>query len=105
MGTTSRQVSQEWLVSVMSAADLSKGEILRIVYQYIGVDGGYLGDFTYQSHVEFYPLYCNLDLDPFEYLPEGTTRERFIVVLEKSPPDVQAKIVRGLLAKYPVGSL
>ena len=87
-----------------SAAGLKKGEILGIVYEYIGVDAGYLGDFTYQSHVHFYPIYCDLDIDPFDYLAQGTTRERFILVLEKSPPDVQAKIVRGVLAKYPAGS-
>jgi hypothetical protein len=87
-----------------SAAGLKKGEILGIVYDYIGVDAGYLGDFTYQSHVHFYPMYCDLDIDPFEYLEQGTTRERFIVVLEKSTPDAQAKIVRGVLAKYPIGS-
>jgi hypothetical protein len=86
------------------AAGLTKGEILGIVFEYIGVDAGYLGDFTYQSHVHFYPVYCDLDIDPFEYLEQGTTRERFILVLEKSLPDVQAKIVRGVLAKYPVGS-
>jgi len=86
------------------AAGLKKGEILGIVYDYIGVDAGYLGDFTYQSHVHFYPMYCDLDIDPFKYLEQGTTRERFILVLEKSTPDVQAKIVRGVLAKYPVGS-
>jgi hypothetical protein len=49
-------------------------------------------------------MYCDLDIDPFEYLEQGTTRERFIVVLEKIRPDVQAKIVRGVLAKYPVGT-
>ena len=87
-----------------SAAGLTKGEILRLVNKYIGVEGGYLGDFTYGSHAEFYPMYCDLDLNPFQYLDNGTTRERFIVVLEKSPPDVQAKIVRGVLAKYPAGS-
>jgi len=89
---------------VAQAGGLTKGEILRIVNNYIGVDGGYLGDFSYRTHSEFYPVYCDLDLDPFQYLEHGTTRERFIVVLERSAPDVQAKIVRGLLAKYPAGS-
>ena len=87
-----------------AAAGLTKGEILRIVNNYIGVEGGYLGDFSYRTHEEFYPLYCDLDINPFDYLQHGTTRERFIVVLEKSPPDAQAKIVRGVLSKYPAGS-
>jgi hypothetical protein len=34
---------------------------------------------------------------------QGTMREAFIAVLEKSPPDVQAKIVRGVVEKYPAG--
>jgi hypothetical protein len=54
-----------------AAAGLSNPEILRIVYRYIGVEAGYLGDFSYGSHAEFYPLYCNLDLNPFDYLREG----------------------------------
>ena len=83
---------------------LSKGDILRIVYHYIGVEEGYLGDFTYETHSHFYPIYCDVDINPFHYLAEGTTRERFILVLEKSPSDVQAKIVRGVLKRFPPGS-
>jgi hypothetical protein len=69
---------------------LTRPEITRIVNRYVGVSGGYLGDFSYGSHCDFYPEYCDLDLDPFEYLPEGITRERFIRVLEGTPPHVQA---------------
>lgn len=83
---------------------LKRGEIIRIVKQYIGVASGYLGDFTYASHSDFYPEYCDLDLDPFDYLKEGTTRYRFEAILEAVPPADQAKIIRGVLAKYPVGS-
>lgn len=81
---------------------LSQGEILKLVNQYIGVEGGYLGDFNYRTHEEFYPQYCNLDIDP--YKTEGTTRQRFISILENSEPNDQAKIVRGTLDKYQVGS-
>ena|SRR5437588_6246750 len=90
--------------ATLTAGGLSQREIIRIVNRYIGVSGGYLGDFSYRTHAEFYPEFCDLDLDPFDYLEDGTTRERFIRVLEKSPPQVQAKIIRGLLEKYPVGS-
>jgi hypothetical protein len=83
---------------------LTRPEITRIVNRYIGVSGGHLGDFSYGSHSDFYPEYCDLDLNPFEYLTEGTTRERFIRVLEQSAPYVQAKIIRGVLEKYPRGS-
>ena len=83
---------------------LSEKEIMRIVNRYIGVSGGYLGDFSYRTHAEFYPEYCDLDIDPFEYLDEGTTRERFIRVLEAVPAHDQARIIRGVVEKYPAGS-
>lgn len=78
---------------------MSKQEIIRLVNQYIGVSGGYLGDFSYRTHREFYPEYCDLDIDPQQYA--GTTRERFILVLENASPGVQARIIRGTLAKFP----
>jgi hypothetical protein len=81
---------------------LTGGEIMRLVNEYIGVHGGYLGDFTYATHEEFYPVYCDLDIDPSEY--PGTTRLRFIHILRNSPSDQQARIIRGVLDKYPVGS-
>lgn len=81
---------------------LTKEEIIRLVNGYIGVAGGYLGDFSYRTHSEFYPEYCELDVDPTKY--DGTTRERFISILERSDPATQAKILRGVLRKYPPGS-
>jgi hypothetical protein len=75
---------------------------MRLVNVYIGVSGGYLGDFSYASHAEFYVVYCNLDIDPSEI--EGTTRQRFIHILRNAPPQHQARIIRGVLEKYPVGS-
>ena len=106
-GTTEQETgswSDQAAAYTVAAAGLSKGEILRIVHNYIGVEGGYLGDFTYQSHVDFYPMYAELDLNPFDYLQEVRPQERFIVVLEQSPPHLQAKIVHGVVEKYPVGS-
>lgn len=79
---------------------LSLGEIHRIVNSYIGVSGGYLGDFGYRTLDEFYPVYCDLEIAPTEY-SQGTTRERFIATLQAQPPDIQAKILRGLLFKLP----
>lgn len=78
---------------------MTKQEIVRLVNRYIGVSGGYLGDFSYRTHREFYPEFCDLDIDPQQYA--GTTRERFLFMLENAAPDVQARIVRGTLAKYP----
>ncbi len=75
---------------------------MKIVNKYIGVSGGYLGDFSYRSHAEFYPLYCDLDVDPYQY--EGTTRERFIEILKTLPPVSQAKMLRGVLERFPLGA-
>lgn len=79
---------------------LTRGEIQRMVNRYIGVQGGYLGDFSYASHAAFYSEYCDLDIDPYEY--EGTTRERFIAILFSQPPQNQARIIRGLVERCPV---
>jgi len=86
--------------TVTSNQGLSSGEIHRIVNNYIGVSGGYLGDFTYRGLEEFYPVYCDLEINPRDY-SRGTTRQKFIAVLEASPADVQAKILRGLVQKLP----
>jgi len=75
-------------------------EVMKIVNRYIGVSGGYLGDFSYSTHTDFYPEYCNLDINPNQL--EGTTRERFIAILKSAPSDVQAKIVRGILQRFSV---
>ena len=81
---------------------LSMGDILKLVNEYIGVYGGYLGDFTYRTHREFYPQFCDIEVNPDEY--EGTTRERFIKILRASDKETQAKIIQGVLKKYPTGS-
>jgi hypothetical protein len=83
-------------------AGLSNLEISKIVNRYIGVFGGYLGDFSYRTHADFYPEYCDLDINPYSY--EGTTRERFTQILKNSPPSIQAKIVRGVLERFPVNA-
>ena len=80
---------------------LTKKDIYTVVNRYIGVSGGYLGDFSYRTHAEFY-MECDLDINPYDY--EGTTRERFIQILSVVNPTTQAAILRGILNKYPVGS-
>ncbi len=84
-----------------SGRRLTRFEINKLVNRYIGVNAGYLGDFNYQTHHDFY-LELNLDVDPNNY--EGTTRVRFIKILDECTPDVQAQILNGILNKYPVGS-
>jgi hypothetical protein len=77
--------------------NLTQQEVMRVVNRYIGVSGGYLGDFSYRTHADFYPEYCGLDIDPYAY--EGTTRERFIQILSTQPPRNQAKILRGVIER------
>ena len=79
---------------------LTKREILIIVNRYIGVTQGYLGDFSYRTHAEFYPMYCDLDIDPNKI--SGTTRERFIEILSNQTPKHQAKIIRGVIDRFPI---
>ncbi len=79
---------------------LTKTEIHKVTYSYIGVEGGYLGDFSYKTHREFYPYFCELDISPDAY--DGTTRIRFMTILEKADASTQAKILRGVINKYPV---
>jgi len=83
-------------------AGLSNPDIMKIVNRYIGVAGGYLGDFSYRSHADFYPEYCDLNINPDQY--EGTTRVKFIEVLKNASPESQAKIVRGVLERFPINA-
>lgn len=80
---------------------LTLSEINKLVYRYIGVSQGYLGDFTYRTHHEFY-IDLGLDINPYDF--QGTTRERFIEILKSSPHKVQAIILEGVLKRFPVGS-
>lgn len=84
-----------------------KSEVLvyKIVNRYIGVASGYLGlpaeeRFTYKTHKEFYPEYCDIKKDTSG---EGTTRDIFIKIFTESTPKEQAKIIRGIIEKFPVG--
>ena len=70
------------------------------MHNYIGVEAGYLCDFSYRTHQEFYPLYCGLNIDPLT-LSDLTTRERFIHILENANPQEQARILEGVLLKCP----
>ena len=79
---------------------LTEQEVRRLVNRYIGVEGGYLGDFSYRTDTDFYPEYCGIyDIFPDEL--EGTTRQRFIAILTAQHPDRQAKILRGVVERFP----
>ena len=80
--------------------------IIKLVNRYIGVSGGYLGlpeehRFTYASHQDFYPEYCGFYKDTLK--AEGTTKTRFISTFLSSTPKEQAKILRGITERFPVG--
>ena len=80
--------------------NLTRQQVMQVVSRYIGVEGGYLGDFSYRTHTEFYPEFCDInDVYPDE-LP-GTTRERFIEILSTQSPDRQARILKGVLERFP----
>jgi hypothetical protein len=79
---------------------LNRTEAYWVVHDYIGVSSGYLGDFSYRTHEEFYPRYCDLDIDPNAF--DGTTKERFLLILENADPTTQAKILRGVLKKFSI---
>ncbi|MHB8296462.1 MAG: abortive infection family protein [Acidimicrobiales bacterium] len=81
------------------AGGLTDREVFRVVNRYIGVSGGYLGDFSYRTHADFYPEYCDLAIAP--YAVEGTTRERFIAILSLLTPRDQAKVLRGVIERFP----
>lgn len=83
---------------------LDRKSVMQVVNRYIGVGKGYLGDFSYKTHADFYPNFCDLGYDPYT-LDEGTTREKFIQILSTAPPIDQAKILRGVIERFPVGGL
>jgi len=91
---------------VIAAAAPSPGltglEVMKVVNDYIGDarGAGYLGDFSYRTHDEFYSRYCDLDVDVGAF--EGTTKDRFVAILRSRSPQEQAAILRGLLECCPV---
>ncbi len=83
---------------------LKRSEIYRLVNDYIGVSEGYLNGFSYKTHTEFYPYYCDLDnINVTEYEP-ASTREKFIRILETANPLTQAQILKGVFKKFSVSS-
>lgn len=81
---------------------LKKSDIYRLVHDYIEVYEGDMRDFSYQDNREFYPYYCDLEINVEDHV-YGTTRETFMRILEEASPLDQAKILRGVFKKYPLG--
>lgn len=78
---------------------MTRQEIAKLINRYIGVNGGYLGDFSYRTHQDFYPEFCDLFHDTNAMM--GTTRVRFQAIITGETPHHQSKIIRGILTKYP----
>lgn len=81
------------------AHSLTPGEVKRLTMLFIGVDGGYLGDFT-RGELDSFFLHLDVEADVYEL--EGTTRERFIHVILNAAPAEQARILRGVVDRFPV---
>jgi hypothetical protein len=82
---------------------LSEGEMMSLLYDYIGVDGGYLWGFSYRSHEEFYPRFCNVRLDVARLREQhGTTRNTFLAIIREAAPSLQARIVEGIFEFLPL---
>ncbi|MEZ5383180.1 MAG: abortive infection family protein [Microthrixaceae bacterium] len=77
---------------------LTNKEVLKIVNQWIGVEGGYLGDFSYRTHDEFWLEECDITVSTGWF--EGTTRECFIDTLSKATSHQQADAVDALLERF-----
>lgn len=86
---------------------LNKLEVRQVI-KYIGVDGGYLGSFSYKTHRDFYYDYCGLEnIDVYKlrkkYSERGgsiATHDLFEIILLEAPTNEQAKILEGVLKKY-----
>lgn len=77
---------------------LTNREIGRIVTSWLGVEGGYLADFSYSSHNTFWLEACDLIVDTHGF--DGTTRECFIHTLSNASASDQSKALRAILDGY-----
>ncbi len=78
---------------------LTRREIGRIVHHWVGVAGGYLGDFSYARHDCFWLELCDVYVDTSSF--EGTTRECFEKTIYEVSAAHQAVALRALLEDYP----
>ena len=78
---------------------LSRKEVGRLVHNWIGVDGGYLGNFSYAKHDRFWMEACDLHVDTSAF--NCTTRECFEQTLLSARARDQAAALRSILEEYP----
>jgi len=82
---------------------LTRREISKLVFDWIGVDGGYLGDFSYNSHDRFWLDVCDKEVDTRAF--PGPTRECFIKTLYGATAAEQAAVLEEVLEQYPADEL
>ena len=78
---------------------MSNSEHRKLIRLYLGVDGGYLGEFSDIGVLEKFYIRVGVEVDP-RSLP-GTNREKFEYVLKRSSTFEQAAIIRGALNMHP----
>lgn len=78
---------------------LTRREIGRLVHNWIGVDDGYLGKFSYATHDLFWMETCDLHVDTTAF--PGPTRECFEKTLFAAGARDQAAALRAILEEYP----
>lgn len=78
---------------------MSKAEHRKLIRLYLGVNGGYLGEFSDIGVLEKFYILAGVVVDP-RSLP-GTNRDKFEHILERATPTEQAAIVRGALKMHP----
>ena len=80
---------------------LTERELDLIFNYYIGMDGVYLNGFHEQGSLRaFLQVYCDLDINPRSRSTHQYARE-FAEILVSQTPEVQAKIIRVVLARFP----
>lgn len=78
---------------------LTRPEITKLVYKWIGVSGGYLGNFSYGRHDRFWLDVCDLPVNTAAF--SGTTRDCFEATLFDASATDQAAVLRAILDEYP----
>lgn len=78
---------------------LTRAEITKLVRKWIGVDGGYLGRFSYARHDQFWMEVCDVSISTAAY--PGTTRQCFEATLFDASAANQAAVLRAILNEYP----
>ena len=83
----------------MESMKLTRRDIGRLIHNWIGVDGGYLGSFSYANHNRFWLEVCDIPVDTNRF--DGTTRECFEKTLLEVKAKDQAAALRAILNDYP----